>query len=191
MIEAAVAALPPDVLLILDEAYVEFAPALPRIDPDDARVLRMRTFSKAYGMAGARIGWALGAPAMIRAFDRVRNHFGVNRIAQAGALAALADTAHLDHVRASVAGARDRIGAIAADSGLVALPSATNFVCVDCGRDGDFARAVLGDLAARGVFVRMPWTAPQDRCIRISCGPDDQLDVLAAALPQALAAARG
>lgn len=189
-IEAAIAALPQDILLILDEAYAEFAPALPRIDPDDPRILRMRTFSKAYAMAGARIGWAIGAPAVIRAFDRVRNHFGVNRIAQAGALAALGDAAHLDAVRAQVAAARDRIAAIARDNGLSALPSATNFVAVDCGADGDFARAVLAGLAERGVFVRMPWVAPQNRCIRISCGPDAELDALAAALPDALAAAR-
>ncbi|ARJ68759.1 pyridoxal phosphate-dependent aminotransferase [Paracoccus contaminans] len=189
-IEAAVAALPPDILLILDEAYAEFAPALPRIDPDDPRILRMRTFSKAYAMAGARIGWAIGAPAVIRAFDRVRNHFGVNRIAQAGALAALGDRAHLAGAVARVVAARDRIAAIARDNGLSALPSATNFVAVDCGGDGDLARAVLAGLAERGVFVRMPWVAPQNRCIRISCGPDAELDALAAALPDALAAAR-
>ena len=60
----------------------------------------MRTFSKAHGMAGARIGYALGHPELIAAFDRVRNHFGVNRIAAAGALAALADRAWLAQVAA-------------------------------------------------------------------------------------------
>lgn len=190
VIEDAVAALPDDVLMILDEAYAEFAPALPRIDPDDPRVIRMRTFSKAYGMAGARIGYALATPAMAAAFDRVRNHFGVNRIAQAGALAALADGPHLDRTIAQVAAARDRITAIAAENGLAALPSATNFVAIDCGRDGAFARAVLASLGHSGVFIRMPWVAPQNRCIRVSCGPGADLDLLAAALPDALAAAR-
>ena len=189
IIESALKTLPGTSVLILDEAYAEFAPALPQIDPDDPRILRMRTFSKAYGMAGARIGYALGAPDMVRAFDRVRNHFGVNRIAQAGALAVLADSAHLAQTVAQVAAARDRIAAIARENGLTPLPSAANFVAIDCGRDGDSARAVLTQLAERGVFVRMPWVAPQNRCIRVSCGPKAELDALAKALPEALKAA--
>jgi len=190
VIEAAVAALPEDILMILDEAYAEFAPALPRIDPADPRVLRMRTFSKAYGMAGARIGYALGAPEVIRAFDRIRNHFGVNSVAQAGALAALGDAAHLAETIRQVAEARERIAAIARGNGLHALPSATNFVAIDCGKDGDFARAVLAGLGEQGIFARMPWVAPQNRCIRVSCGPKDEMDAFAEALPKALAAAR-
>ncbi|SDD30842.1 histidinol-phosphate aminotransferase [Paracoccus isoporae] len=183
--------IPQGCLLILDEAYAEFAPdsALPVIDPADRRVIRMRTFSKAYGMAGARIGYAIGAPDLIAGFDRIRNHFGVNRIAQAGALAALKDAAWLEHIRQRVDAARARIGRIAAGNGLSALPSATNFVAIDCGRDGAFARAVLADLDRAGVFVRMPGVAPLDRCIRVSCAPEAELDAFAAALPQALKAA--
>ena len=96
-VQAFVAELAGDVLLCLDEAYADFAPAgaLPPIDPEDPRVLRFRTFSKAHGMAGLRVGYALGAPEVVAAFDRVRNHFGVNRVAQAGALASLADEAHI------------------------------------------------------------------------------------------------
>jgi len=189
---AALDDLPDGCLLLLDEAYIEFAPdgvAAP-IDADDPRVIRMRTFSKGYGMAGARIGYAVGAPDLIRAFDRIRNHFGMNRVAQAGALAALRDTAWLAHVQDQVATARARITAIAADNGLTALPSATNFVAVDCGADGAFATRVLDELLARGVFVRKPVVSPQDRCIRISCGRPQDLDVRAETLPQALAAAR-
>jgi len=189
---AALDDLPDGCLLLLDEAYIEFAPdgvAAP-IDADDPRAIRMRTFSKGYGMAGARIGYAVGAPDLIRAFDRIRNHFGMNRVAQAGALAALRDTAWLAHVQDQVATARARITAIAADNGLTALPSATNFVAVDCGADGAFATRVLDELLARGVFVRKPVVSPQDRCIRISCGRPQDLDVLAETLPQALAAAR-
>jgi len=185
--------LPPGCLLCLDEAYVEFAPdgTAAQVAADDPRVIRMRTFSKAYGMAGARIGYAVGAAALIKSFDKIRNHFGMNRMAQAGALAALHDADWLAHVQVEVARSRDEIARIADENGLHAIASATNFVAVDCGRDGDFARAVLSGLVARGVFVRMPFVAPQDRCIRISCGRPDDLAVLAEALPDALAEARG
>ena len=190
-VEAFAGALPHDALLCLDEAYADFAPAdvLPVIDPDDPRVLRFRTFSKAHGMAGLRVGYAFGAPEVVAAFDRVRNHFGVNRVAQAGALASLADDDHVRSVVAHVGRARIRIAAIAMDNGLRALPSATNFVTVDCGRDGAFARAVLAALAERDVFIRMPGVAPLDRCIRISTAPAPELDILAAEFPGALAAA--
>ena len=191
-ISAALDMLPEGCLLVLDEAYVELAPegTAPEIDAGDPRVIRMRTFSKAHGLAGARIGYAIAAAPLIRSFDKIRNHFGVNRVAQAGALAALKDRAWLAHIRAEVAAARDRIGRIAARNGLVALPSAANFVAVDCGGDGRFAGAVLERLVARGIFVRMPFAAPQNRAIRISCGPPEDLARLARALPEALAEAR-
>ncbi|MEQ9260998.1 MAG: pyridoxal phosphate-dependent aminotransferase [Roseovarius sp.] len=185
--------LPEGALLLLDEAYIEFAPdgTAPTLDAEDPRVIRMRTFSKAHGMAGARIGYAIGAAGLIRSFDKIRNHFGMNRVAQAGALASLNDPAWLAHVQAEVAGARGEIARIAAANGLTALPSATNFVAVDCGQDGDFARAVLKALVTRGIFVRMPFVTPQDRCIRISCGPAEALAALEKALPEALADAQG
>lgn len=190
-VAALVAGLPMGAVLCLDEAYADFAPAaaIPPLDPCEPRVVRMRTFSKAHGLAGLRVGYAIGEAGLVAAFDRVRNHFGVGRIAQAGALAALADAAWLTHVRAEVATAKARIAAIATAAGLAPLPSATNFVAVDCGRDGAFARAVLAGLAERGVFARMPFVAPQDRCIRISASGPAELDVLAEALPAALAAA--
>lgn len=192
-IEAALAHLPPDCLLILDEAYAEFAPddAIPRIGAEDDRVIRFRTFSKAYGMAGARIGYAIGPAELIAGFDRIRNHFGINRLAQIGALAALQDDAWLAETRDKVAAARKRIGEIAAGNGLRALPSATNFVAIDCGADGDFARGVMAALAELDVFVRMPAVAPMDRCIRISCAPENELAILAEAFPVALARTRG
>ncbi|MFN3292064.1 MAG: pyridoxal phosphate-dependent aminotransferase [Gemmobacter sp.] len=191
-IAAMVAAVPDGCLLALDEAYVDLAPegTAAEIDPDDPRVIRLRTFSKGHGLAGLRVGYALAAPGLIAAFDKVRNHFGIGRVAQAGALAALQDRAWLAHVRAEVVAARARIGAIARANGLVPLASATNFVTVDCGGDGALARAVLAGLVARGVFVRMPFVAPHDRCIRISCGTEADLAALAAALPEALAEAR-
>ena len=180
---------PDGALLCLDEAYVEFAPegTAPAIDPDDPRVIRFRTFSKAYGMAGARVAYSISAAPLADAFNKVRNHFGVNKVAQAGAVASLADEAWLPHIRAEVAAARDRIGAIARSNGLSPLPSATNFVTIDCGQDGEFAKRVLDGLIARDVFVRMPFVAPQNRCIRVSAGKPADLDAFAAALPGALA----
>lgn len=192
-VAALIAALPQDCLLVLDEAYGDFAPegTTPPLDMNETRVIRMRTFSKAYGLAGLRVGYALGHPEMIAAFNRVRDHFGLGGVAQAGALAALRDQDWLTSVVARVAEARARIGGIAAANGLRALPSATNFVAVDCGHDGDFARAVLRALIERGIFVRMPFVAPEDRCVRISAGTAADLDLLAAELPGALASARG
>ncbi|EBA13130.1 pyridoxal phosphate-dependent aminotransferase [Roseobacter sp. CCS2] len=180
--------LPAGCMLVLDEAYIDLAPdgTAPKINPNAPNVIRMRTFSKAHGMAGARVGYAIGSAEVTSGFHKVRNHFGMCRISQAGALAALQDTGWLAHVQSQVAKARQRIGDIAENNGLTPLPSATNFVTIDCGRGGDFARAVLAALVAEGIFVRMPFVAPQDRCIRVSCGTPAQLDAFEAALPRAL-----
>lgn len=193
VIEEMIAHLPPETLMLLDEAYSDLAPieAIPQVVADHPQVIRLRTFSKGYGMAGARVGYAICHPTLAQAFDRVRNHFGMARVSQIGALAALADQAYLTTIKQEIAVARGRIGQIARDNGLEALPSATNFVTVDCGLDSDFARAVLREAAQRGLFIRMPGVAPHDRCIRISLGPTQALDVVEEVLPQALAAARG
>ena len=185
--------LPAGTVLLLDEAYSDTAPAdsIPPIDVANPQVLRLRTFSKAYGLAGLRVGYALGEAGLIRSFDKIRNHFGVNRMAQVGALAALADQRYLASVVNEIARARERIGAICRANGLEPLPSATNFVTVDCGGDGSFAKRVLDALIARDVFVRMPGVAPLDRCIRISAGSEADLATLAETLPEALRAARG
>ena len=190
-IEAMLEAMPRDTLLVLDEAYIDLAPpgTAPRIAPDDPRVMRLRTFSKGYGLAGLRVGYGLAAPELVAAFDRLRNHFGVGRVAQAGALAALCDQAWLAEVRGRVEAARVSYGAAARRAGLVPLPSATNFLTLDCGGDGDLARRVVAELGARGVFVRMPFKAPHDRCIRVTLGDEAALAVLEAALPAALEAA--
>ena len=184
--------LPEGCLLVLDEAYIDLAPqsAVPNLAIDHPGVIRMRTFSKGYGLAGMRVGYAMGAPELIRAFEKIRNHFGMNRLAQLAALAALRDQAGLRDIQQQVEASKERIAAIAEENGLSVLPSATNFVAVDCGKDGDFARAVLASLIEQGVFVRMPFVAPQDRCIRISCGPDVEMDLVSTALPKALIAAQ-
>mgnify|MGYP002401950059 CR=1 FL=1 len=190
-VEAFIDALPQETMLILDEAYGELAPAgtLPPIHPLRPNVLRMRTFSKAYGMAGVRVGYVIGDKGAVAPFNRIRNHFAISRMGQAGAMAALADEAWLASVVARTAAARQRIYAIVAANGFEAIPSATNFVAIDCRQDGAYALAVLEGLADRGVFVRKPAAPGLDRCIRVSVGPDEALDIFAAELPEAVAAA--
>ncbi|MCO5146439.1 MAG: pyridoxal phosphate-dependent aminotransferase [Aquamicrobium sp.] len=185
-------ALPETTMLVLDEAYGETAPAsaIPPLDVARPNVLRMRTFSKAYGLAGMRCGYAVGESAAIRAFDKVRDHFGMCRMTQAAVLAALADGDHLGKVLDEVAASRARIAEIVGESGLSSLPSATNFVAVDCGGDGAFALRVLQELIERDIFVRKPAAPRLDRCIRISAGPAAEMDALAEAFPLALAAAK-
>lgn len=181
--------IPDGCVLLIDEAYIELAPegtAAP-VDINDPRVIRMRTFSKGYGMAGARVGYAMGEADFIRSFEKIRNHFGMNRAAQAGALAALKDADWLAETQVKVAEARDTITGIAAKFGLKALPSATNFVAIDCGRDATYAKSILDGLVARGVFVRMPFVEPQNRCIRLSCGPSEALALFDEALEDVLA----
>lgn len=187
-IETMIAAMPDHATLFLDEAYIEFAPegTAPPIDVSNPGVIRFRTFSKAHGMAGARIGYAIGEASVISAFNKVRNHFGVNRIAQAGALAAIRDTAWLESVQARVFEGRERIYEIARENGLVAIPSATNFVAVDCGQDAAFAKLILDGLVSRGIFVRMPFAAPGNRCIRVGVGHHQDLDLFAETLPEVL-----
>ncbi|MFY0692255.1 MAG: pyridoxal phosphate-dependent aminotransferase [Paracoccaceae bacterium] len=184
-------ALPEDCVLVLDEAYIDLAPAdaAPAMTPERPNVIRMRTFSKGYGMAGARVGYAIGPAGLISAFNKIRNHFGMCRISQAGALAALEDQPYLEETRRKVDASRAAIAEIGARFGLTTLPSATNFVTLDCGRDSAYAKAILTHLVSAGVFIRMPFVPPQDRAIRISCGLPGDLEILAEALPKAIAAA--
>jgi histidinol-phosphate aminotransferase len=183
-------AVPETTLLILDEAYGETAPpgVIPPVDAllDRPNVIRTRTFSKAYGLAGARVGYVITSEGTASAFDKIRNHFGMNRVGVAGAIAALKDRDYLDTVIGNIAAARDRIGAIATSSGFMALPSATNFVAIDCGRDGAYARTIVDGLMEEGVFIRMPGVAPLNRCIRVSVGPKPELDLFEQALPHVL-----
>jgi histidinol-phosphate aminotransferase len=180
--------LPEQCLLILDEAYIEFAPegTAPAMDLSRPNVLRFRTFSKAHGMAGIRVGYAIGHHDLVSGFDRIRNHFGISRISQAGALAAIKDHGWVAHVKAEADLSKQQIARIATANGLKPLASATNFVTIDCGRDGTYARAIVAGLLAHGIFIRMPGVAPLDRCIRISCCTDEGLALLAEALPKVL-----
>lgn len=185
--------LPETTMLILDEAYGETAPAsaLPPVEIGRLNVLRMRTFSKAYGLAGIRCGYAFGDEKTIADFEKIRNHYGVSRMAQIAGVEALADQDYLATVVAKVAAGRDRISAIARENGLAPIASATNFVTIDCGQDADFAMKVMQNLLARDVFIRKPMAPVLNRCIRVSVGLDRELDIFGEELPGALAKARG
>jgi histidinol-phosphate aminotransferase len=186
-------ALPETTMLVIDEAYGELGPetALTPIDVSRPNVIWMRTFSKAYGLAGIRCGYAIGEEGFIRDVEKVRNHYGVNRMALVAGEAALADQAYLAEVKGKVAAGRDRIAAIARDNGLSPIPSATNFVTIDCRADGAFSLKILKELIARDVFIRKPMVPVLDRCIRVSVGLPHELDIFAEELPKALAAVRG
>lgn len=179
-VETFVDQLPETTMLLLDEAYVELAPvdAAPAANAliDRSNVLRMRTFSKAYALAGMRVGYAIGAPETIAMFNRIRDHFGMSLLSQKAAEAAIQDQAHLALVQKQVSAARDRISNFVKTFGYEPIPSATNFVSFDCGRDHTFAQSIMQQLMASGIFVRMPFAAPQNRCVRVSVGPDSELE---------------
>lgn len=184
-----IAAVPESTMIVLDEAYGEFAPpgTLPALDIDRVNLLRMRTFSKAYGMAGARVGYVIGEATNISAFNRIRNHFGVSNIAQTGAIAALADAAHLASSIEAVRQSLAAIANVARRHGLEPLQTATNFIAIDCGRDGPYAQTILNGLAARGIFVRKPAVTGLNRCIRVSAGTPDDVALFDEALGAVLA----
>ena len=184
--------LPEGCLLCLDEAYADFVDEvdLPVIDIEHPHLIRFRTFSKAFRLAGARVGYALTNRVLATAFNKIRNHFGMSRLGQVAALAALNDYQHQKKVKQQVAVSLERIAAIAAANNCVALPSKTNFVAIDCMRDGIYAKKVLEALISFGLFVRMPGVAPQNRCIRVSAGTAEHLDLLEKRFPEALRIAK-
>lgn len=185
-VETFIKQLPESCVLILDEAYIEFAPpgTAPVLDPSNPKVMRMRTFSKAHGMAGLRIGYTIAHKDLITGLNKVRNHFEVNRLAQAAALASLHDSDFLESVIAEVAEGREELSNLAAELGLEALPSATNFLAIDMKGGGEKARTTLAALNAEGVFVRMPGVAPLDRCIRVTLGRKEDRRLFSNALRQ-------
>jgi histidinol-phosphate aminotransferase len=150
-------ALPPHVILAVDEAYREYATAPDYPDLVSLRAERpltvvMRTFSKIYGLAGLRCGWAVAPSEIVDYLNRVRNPFNVSALAQAAAVAALSDVEHVERSRASN---REGMGVITAELdrlGVRFVPSQGNFLLVDVApRDG---REVFMALLARGVIVR-------------------------------------
>ena len=167
--------LPDHCIFILDEAYAEFAPkdALPPIHPLHPRTIRMRTFSKAHGLAGARVGYAICPPEIATGFDKIRLHFGVNRIAQIGATASLGDKQFISDVVRRVSEGRRQYVALGEELDLPTLPSATNFVTFDAG-SVDRADRIVDRLIEQRVFVRKPRVAPLDRCFRVTVGRPDE-----------------
>ncbi|WP_158916557.1 histidinol-phosphate transaminase [Caulobacter sp. S45] len=178
------AALPSDVVLVLDGAYAEFAddPAyedgleLARTAPN---VIVCRTFSKMYGLAALRVGWAYAATAMIDAMDRIRAPFNINLPAQAAATAALADQAFLDRSRALVIEQRPRLEASLKRLGLKVYPSLGNFVLVrfpsEAGRTAAEAETFL---AQRGVLVRGLGGYQIGDGLRITVGLPEHMDAV-------------
>lgn len=187
VIQSMIDAVPENTVFALDEAYIEFAvdDLEPAIDTSNPNVIRFRTFSKAYGMAGQRIAYAIAHRDLIQGFNKIRNHFGINRIAQIGALASLQDDGFLDQVRQAVESGRQQVMNFASDLGLYAEPSSTNFVAVDL-ESAERAQGMIKKLADHDVFMRMPGVAPLNRCVRVGLGSDREFDIFASAFKQAL-----
>jgi histidinol-phosphate aminotransferase len=195
MLEAAavdrfLSAVPEHVVVVLDEAYYDFAmhfAALRKIEYSrsldyirrGASVIVLRTFSKAHGLAGLRLGYGLGPAELLTYCARLRDTFSVSSMAQVAGIAALDDHSHIGRVISSNAAQ-----AVVLEEGLSALghrvvPTAANFVYCDVGED---AFGVAGRLLTEGVCVRplRAWGAPS--CIRVSIGtPEQNLVFLSAA----------
>ena len=180
--------LPVETLLCLDEAYIDFVPLklTPEISINKPNIIRMRTFSKAYGMAGARVGYGIGAKDLILNFEKVRNHFGMSRISQVGALESIYDGDFIIDVISKVENSKKRIAKIALANNCKIINSFTNFVAIDCCKSAEYAKKVLESLIRQGVFVRMPYSFPQNRCIRVTAGLDKDIDLFEKAFTIAL-----
>ena len=166
-------------LLVFDEAYLEYAATDPGY-PDFLSILEtaqtpwlmLRTFSKAYGLAGLRVGYAIASdPALIALMDRVRAPFNVNRLAQVAALAALQDMDYVRGVAERTVSERERVRAVLTSRGYRTSPSRANFLFVQAREDsGELSRRLL----TKGVIVK-PWQEPgYEDHLRVSIGsPED------------------
>ena len=180
-----VARVPPDVLVVVDEAYAEYvdAPGLSsalRLADRHPNLIVTRTFSKAYGLAGLRIGYFIAHPTVVAVIERLRESFNVNNVALAAAEAALGDTAHLAQAVAFNRAERAWLTNALAERGYRVLPSQTNFVMVDLGRD---ATGFEKHLFERGVIVRPMGGYGLAETVRISVGSREENRRLLEALP--------
>jgi histidinol-phosphate aminotransferase len=173
---------------VLDEAYFEFASldAVLPMDTSRGNVIRVRTFSKAHGMAGARVGYAIAHADFISTLSKFRNQFEVARVSLAGALASLADAGFVKGVIRAVEEGRHDYERLSQEIGCPFIPSATNFVCFDVG-GVDRARATIAALLERGVFIRMPGAPPLNRCIRLTVGTPRERSEFAGILKEVIA----
>jgi histidinol-phosphate aminotransferase len=176
---------PPDVLVVLDEAYAEYAdpepegPALLRHGRE--RLCVLRTFSKVYGLASLRVGYALASPAIADGLDRVRPLFNVNQPAQEAALASLHEQHAIGGRVAHARRTREQIRAALAGAGLDPEPSQANFVYADI--PGGDAPALADRLLRAGFIVRELTGFGAPGAIRVTAGTDEENALFAAALP--------
>jgi histidinol-phosphate aminotransferase len=177
---------PDSVLLVMDEAYVEFledAPdLLPLIRSGKSNLLLMRTFSKIYGLAGLRLGYGIGHPDLIAAFEKIRQPFNINALIQAGALAALDDQEHLNRTRANNIEGLAWFEKELARLNLEFVPSAANFILVRVGE----GQRVFDAMQRRGVITRPMGGYKLPEWIRITVGTPEQNRRCIEALEQAL-----
>jgi histidinol-phosphate aminotransferase len=162
---------PPRVLLAMDEAYIEFldepCDLLPLVREGKVpNLLLMRTFSKIYGLAGLRLGYGIGQPELIAALEKIRQPFNINALIQAGALAALDDTEHVERSRRNNAEGLRFFESAFRELKLRFVPSAANFILVHVG-DG---QRVFAELQKLGVIVRPMAGYQLPEWIRISIG---------------------
>lgn len=183
-----VAAVPENVVIALDEAYFEFLDQPLDLTPEiragrKPNLILMRTFSKIYGLAGARIGYGIAHPALIAELEKIRQPFNINAIAQAGALAALDDAAHAQKTRRLNARGLRFYARAFRRLGLEYIPSAANFILV---RVGDGQR-VFHEMQQLGVITRPMGGYQLPAWIRISIGTSRENKHCLAALQTALA----
>ena len=165
-------------VVILDEAYVDFAPES-RLDllKSHDNLIILRTFSKAYALAGMRIGYALAHPDLIAALDLVRDSYNVDRLAIVAAVAAIEDRAYRDHLVSRVVADREWLGDELTALDFEASPSASNFIFTRP-PDGISAATVQQGLRKRKILVRHFAKPPLDGWLRITVGSREELSEL-------------
>jgi histidinol-phosphate aminotransferase len=189
-LERFIAQLPPHVLVVVDEAYFEYVrePGYPDASGWVGRYPNLvvtRTFSKAFGLAGLRIGYAVSSPEVAEILNRIRQPFNTSSLAQAAALAALEDTAHLARSIETNAAELRRVSEACSELGLGVVPSVGNFLLVDMRTE---AQPVYEALLRAGVIVRPVANYGFPDHLRISIGTPAENERLLAALRQVIAA---